>query len=127
MTALSAQDKQKEIAFFDGHAAADAYDVFTPESNARLITTCMRLARAGRGARVADLGCGSGVFTDLLHKQGYDAVGLDISPKLIALARAKYPQLEFLEGDVVERPSTDASLDSMTHSVVIFHQHEHAS
>ena len=84
MTALSAQDKQKEIAFFDGHAAADAYDVFTPESNARLITTCMRLARAGRGARVADLGCGSGVFTDLLHKQGYDAVGLDISPKLIA-------------------------------------------
>jgi hypothetical protein len=24
-----AQDKQKEIAFFDGHAAIDAHDVFT--------------------------------------------------------------------------------------------------
>ena len=73
------QDKQKEIAFFDGHAAADAYDVFTPESNTRLIGTCMRLAGLKRGARVADLGCGSGVFTDLLHKQGYHSIGLDIS------------------------------------------------
>jgi len=33
----STQDKQKEISFFDGHAAADSYDVFTPESNLRLI------------------------------------------------------------------------------------------
>jgi hypothetical protein len=32
-----AQDKQKEIAFFDGHAAADDYDVFTPQSSARLV------------------------------------------------------------------------------------------
>ena len=76
--AVAAQDKQKEIAFFDGHAAVDAYDVFTPESNLRLLTTCMRLARLKPGARVADLGCGSGVFTDLLGKQGYHAVGLDL-------------------------------------------------
>ena len=32
-----AQDKEKEIAFFDRHAAADDYDVFTPQSSARLI------------------------------------------------------------------------------------------
>ena len=33
MTTASPQDKRKEIAFFDGHAAADSYDVFTPQSN----------------------------------------------------------------------------------------------
>jgi predicted RNA methylase len=56
-----AQDKQKEIAFFDGHATMDAYDVFTPETNARLIATCARLAGFKAGASVVDLGRGSGV------------------------------------------------------------------
>jgi ubiquinone/menaquinone biosynthesis C-methylase UbiE len=121
MTAVQAQDKQKEIAFFDGHAAADAYDVFTPESNVRLITTCMRLAGIDRGARVADLGCGSGVFTDLLYKLGYDAVGLDISPKLISLGRAKYPNVEFHEGDVEQLPFATGSLDGVLLSGLVHH------
>jgi ubiquinone/menaquinone biosynthesis C-methylase UbiE len=115
------QDKQKEIDFFDGHAAADSYDVFTPESSTRLIETCMRVAKLGRGARVADLGCGSGVFTDLLYRQGYDPVGLDISPKLIALGRAKYPKIEFLEGDVEQLPFSSASLDGVLLSGLVHH------
>jgi ubiquinone/menaquinone biosynthesis C-methylase UbiE len=119
--ALLSQDKQKEIAFFDGHAAVDAYDVFTPESNLRLVTTCMQLARLKPGARVADLGCGSGVFTDLLGRQGYHATGLDLSPKLIALARAKYSGVEFLEGDVEQLPFPDESLDGVLLSGLVHH------
>jgi len=119
--AVAAQDKEKEIAFFDGHAAVDAYDVFTPESNLRLVTTCMRLARLKPGARVADLGCGSGVFTDLLAKQGYQAVGLDLSPKLVALARTKYSAVEFLEGDVEHLPFPDESLDGVLLSGLVHH------
>ena len=116
-----AQDKQKEVAFFDGHAAMDAYDVFTPETNARLITTCAQLAGFRTGRRIADLGCGSGVFTDLLHRQGYDAVGLDLSPKLIGLARQKYPGVEFLEGDVEHLPFPDSSLDGILLSGLVHH------
>lgn len=119
--AVLAQDKQKEIAFFDGHAAVDAYDVFTPESNVRLVTTCMQLAQLKPGARVADLGCGSGVFTDLLHRQGYRAVGLDLSPKLVALGRSKYPGVEFLEGDVEHLPFPDGSLDGVLLSGLVHH------
>jgi ubiquinone/menaquinone biosynthesis C-methylase UbiE len=83
------QDKQKEIAFFDAHAAADEYDVFTPEANARLVEAFVRLSRLKPGAQVVDLGCGSGAFTHLLRRAGYDCVGLDISPKLVELGRRK--------------------------------------
>jgi ubiquinone/menaquinone biosynthesis C-methylase UbiE len=117
----STQDKQKEIAFFDGHAAADTYDVFTPESNLRLIETCMRVTGLKPGARVADLGCGSGVFTYLLHQKGYRAVGLDISPKLIGLGKAKYPEVEFLEGDVEHLPFPSSGIDGILLSGLVHH------
>ena len=64
-----AQDKQKEIAFFDRHAAADDYDVFTPQSSARLVDAFVKLTGLPPGARVIDLGCGSGTFTALLARR----------------------------------------------------------
>ena len=78
------QDKKSEIAFFDSHGAANAYDVFTPASNERLIDMFVQLSGLPRGARVVDLGCGSGVFTNLLQARGYRCSGVDLSPKLIA-------------------------------------------
>ncbi|MDB5617774.1 class I SAM-dependent methyltransferase [Tardiphaga sp.] len=117
----SSQDKAKEIAFFDGHAAADSYDVFTPESSHRLIAVCAGLAKFQPGARIADLGCGSGAFTHILQQQGYDPVGIDISPKLIALAKDKYPTIEFAEGDVEHLPFAADSLDGVLLSGLVHH------
>ncbi len=109
----SSQDKDKEIVFFDGHAGTDAYDVFAPESNDRLIDTIVRLGRFERGARLADLGCGSGVFTDLLRRRGYDCVGLDLSPKLIEIGRRSFPGVEFTEGDLENLPFPAESFDAV--------------
>jgi SAM-dependent methyltransferase len=121
MTDRLYQDKQKEIAFFDEHAAGDAYDVFAAESNARLIAAIARLARLAPGARVADLGCGSGVFTDLLNRNGFSAVGLDLSPKLIEVGRTKYAGIELVEGDVECLPFPTASFDGVLLSGIIHH------
>ena len=117
----AAQDKQKEIAFFDAHAAADAYDVFTPEASARLVNSFVRLSRLRPGARVADLGCGSGAFTHLLERAGYDCVGLDLSSRLVELGRRKYPDIGFIAGDVEHLPFADADLDGILLSGVVHH------
>jgi len=121
MSLASSQDKEKEIAFFDAHAAEDSYDVFTPESSARIVAACVRLLKLPRGTHVADLGCGSGVFSDLLQRSGFKCTGLDISPKLIALGRSKYPAVEFIEGDVERLPFADASLDGVVLSGLVHH------
>ena len=50
------------------------------------------------GASVLEIGCGTG---DLLHAvQPSQGRGIDISPRMIEVARGKYPTLEFAVGDV---------------------------
>jgi ubiquinone/menaquinone biosynthesis C-methylase UbiE len=117
----SAQDKQKEIDFFDRHAEADAYDVFTPRSNRRLIEAFVRLSGLRPGARVVDLGCGSGAFTEELRAAGFSAVGVDISPKLVGLGRKKYAGLELIEGDVEALPFEPEMFDGVLLSGLVHH------
>jgi ubiquinone/menaquinone biosynthesis C-methylase UbiE len=121
MSMHSLQDKQKEIAFFDAHATSGEYDVFTPQANARLIAAFVRLSGLPRGARVADLGCGSGTFTELLRQAGYSCIGVDISPKSLAIGRNKYPHLELIEGDAENLPLASENLDGVLLSAMVHH------
>jgi ubiquinone/menaquinone biosynthesis C-methylase UbiE len=115
------QDKQKEIAFFDGHAAADDYDVFTPEASERIVAAFVELTGLKPPARIADLGCGSGAFTALLDRAGYVSCGLDLSAKLLAIGRRKHPGIGFIAGDIEQLPFPDASFDGILLSGVVHH------
>jgi SAM-dependent methyltransferase len=59
---------------------------------------------------VVDLGCGSGIWARQLGFAGYDVVGVDASPAMIRLARAKAPRAKLLTGslDEVALPRCDA-------------------
>lgn len=56
------------------------------------------------GRRVLDLGCGAGATTRALAEAGADPVGADVSPDLLALARARHPGLSFVLGDAATAP-----------------------
>jgi SAM-dependent methyltransferase len=44
---------------------------------------------------VVDLGCGSGVWARELVNKGYEVLGVDISPSMIEIARARVPEARF--------------------------------
>ncbi|GAA4922583.1 methyltransferase family protein [Actinomycetospora succinea] len=51
--------------------------------------------QAAGGGRVVDVGCGPGHVTAHLHELGVDALGIDLSPGMIDVARRDHPGLPF--------------------------------
>ena len=68
-----------------------------PADRALLDAFAARLRGAGP---VADVGCGPGHVTRYLADRGADAFGIDLSPAMVAEARALHPGLTFEAGDV---------------------------
>src|SRR5689334_1771616 len=68
------------------------------------------LVRDAGGGLVADVGCGPGYVTQHLHELGLDAVGIDLSPEMIAIARRDYPDLHFEVGTMTDLDLPDDSV-----------------
>jgi SAM-dependent methyltransferase len=68
------------------------------------------------GARVLDLGCGTGSLLSALKPSR--GVGVDFSPAMIGKAKAAYPNLEFVLGDI-ENPRTLASIEGEFDFIVL--------
>lgn len=64
------------------------------------------------GATVLDAGCGSGRDLAALRAAGFDAVGLDISPQLAAIAR-EYSGCRVEVGDLRDPPFDDGSFNGI--------------
>ncbi|MFC9893355.1 class I SAM-dependent methyltransferase [Nocardia sp. NPDC127579] len=67
----------------------------------------------GGGGEVADIGCGPGWITAELAGLGLDVRGIDLSDRMIALARAEFPHLRFDQGTMESLPFDDDTLDGV--------------
>ncbi len=121
MATLSSQQKDLEVTFFDHHAAASEYNVFTPRTNALLIQRCLDCCALKPGDKVLDVGCGSGAFSNLLTQRGLNVTGVDLSPNLIARARELQPSIPFLVEDAEQLSFPAASFDAVFLGGVIHH------
>ena len=67
-----------------------------------------RVAEAAGARPVVDAGCGTGVVAAYLDAAGVDVRGIDLSPEMVAEARALHPALRFDVGDLrrLMRPET---------------------
>lgn len=89
--------------YFDLHSASwDEAEVSTEEERRAFLS----FIDIKEGDKVLDLGCGTGVITRLLlEKAKREVIGLDLSPKMIEIAKKKaemQPLLNFQSGDFLD-------------------------
>ncbi len=80
-------------------------------------------ARLASGARVLDIGCGTGYGTAELAQHARSATGIDVSADAIGYARVHYPlsNITFLTASATALPFPPASFDLITAFEVIEH------
>jgi SAM-dependent methyltransferase len=64
------------------------------------------------GARILDGGCGLGEWTLYLRRQGFSVAGLDLSRQTVMQLRERFPEAEFVDGDIRHTGFPDASFDA---------------
>jgi SAM-dependent methyltransferase len=70
---------------------------------------------------VGDVGCGPGQVARFLYDLGLEAIGIDLSPGLVAIAARLSPGVKFLEGTMTSLPLADSSLGGIAAFYSIIH------
>lgn len=94
----------------------------TGDLNRRLNSDPVLWAMAGevRGLDVLDAGCGTGYLSAQLHSRGARVTGTDFSERMVAVARAQYPHIDFRVDNCSELKSVpDAAIDLIVSNYVI--------
>jgi len=89
--------------------------------NKYLEVPAMKKALEGKvgGKYVLDLGCGSGVSTEHLIDMGAKVVGIDISEKMIEVAKSKLPDIEFFVESMEKLHFKDNTFDVVSSSLAL--------
>jgi SAM-dependent methyltransferase len=74
--------------------------------------------------RALDVACGSGRHATYLASLGHQVIGVDGTPAMLELARAKAPTVDFREGRFDALPIDDDSVDIVTCALALCHERE---
>ncbi len=99
------------------NAAAAQYAANRPSYPPALLDAIEDLAgRPLTGARVADIGAGTGIATALLHARGADVIAVEPGDGMAAQFRSAHPDIPIVRGDGNTLPLTTASVDFVTYA-----------
>lgn len=103
------------------NAIADHYasqmDAYTPEADRKLFLTYLK-----PGSKILDVGCAAGRDSIYFSQFGHKTVGVDLSEKLLAIARKKAPNLTFLHDDICKKLFPNGSFNAVWACAVLLHQ-----
>jgi len=78
-------------------------------------------ARVTVGTRLLDVACGPGYAAGAAARRGAIAVGLDFASEMVEEAKARYPAVEFREGDAEQLSFTDSFCDAVVSNFGMLH------
>ena len=78
------------------------------------------LGPSGKGP-VLDAGCGTANYTAALAARGYAMTGLEISTEMLAKARRKSPEIEFVQGSAMTLPFADGQFSRVLCTLAAHH------
>lgn len=121
---------RRDIAFHEATAASydeEVTEVFGIYHQYLLDPFLDEVARSVGPGRALDLGCGTGVITVSLAERGFDVVGVDHSPDMLAIAKQKLAHSqaagrhELMVADVRDLPFSSAEFDCVTCQGLLHH------
>jgi ubiquinone/menaquinone biosynthesis C-methylase UbiE len=80
-----------------------------------------RMIYSAKGKKVLDVGCGTGRLFPEFQKMNFDITGIDVSQKMIDIAKNRCHKAKLLVGDVENLPFKDDSFDVVVASFVVVH------
>ena len=127
--------KRARLENYFNEVSSDAWDKLTSNEPVSFVRQLVREGREKmqaaiieklpndlRGARILDAGCGTGVLSRMLDERGAEVVGVDISEKLIEVAKDRSnlnKNIEYFAGDMKEQSFGNfdyiIAMDSLIH------------
>jgi SAM-dependent methyltransferase len=112
---LSSSDAERLRAFErQGHdGLATSYHAFFAAVTALAVSPLLDAVHLRLGTRLLDVATGPGALAAEAAKRGARPVGIDLSPKMVELARRLHPAIDFREADVEHLPFADDTFDAV--------------
>ena len=92
---------------------AEDYATHLPDTRAEspldlaMVDAFAEAVTSGDDARVLDAGCGAGRMSRYVAERGCRVEGVDLSSRMVAMARRDHPDLEFAVGSLADLPYPD--------------------
>jgi ubiquinone/menaquinone biosynthesis C-methylase UbiE len=101
--------------------AAANYDRSFAGATRGFIPALLDAACVGGGTRALDVACGAGYAAAAAAARNAHAVGVDFSPAMMAIARAEYPNIDFVQADAEGLPFLDSSFAAVVSNFGVHH------
>ena len=110
--------KSGDAVYDDFYANIYDYLVFNVVKNDYEVGIIKNNTQPGEISIIADIGCGTGHHVHELASQNLNVIGIDISPSMIAKAKAEFPAGDFRVGNALD--NSLFKFNSLTHILCLY-------